>query len=219
MTTQTPMPKIRRAAAGLALLWACAGTSQAAGEVLGFENCAPAGFEGMPAYSISGSCAPGLGWDPAEVLALDPSSLGGASGYANGLQGSYLATSLGSTLTVIATGGSFTFDSASFVGAWRDGMSLTVTAFDQANQQINSSTFQVGTAAASLRSFGWSHVSRLSITASGGTAAPGLAGQGEQFGIEAFAYTLSPVPEPSTWALLSMGLLACGLVVRRKSGR
>lgn len=219
--------KPRRLAAIAALCSSAFLASQANAVTLSFDDLATAGF--------------GLGSVPSSYGGLDFSCLGSTScsvvnvstygGNPSGYQGAVvsglnvLSTGFGtnsasSLLTLTRTGGGqFSFVSAYFTGAWRDGLEIDVTGLNGA-AIVASTSFTLGAAGVKLlETFNWANLTSVRIAPSGGTASstyrfsdiPVVA-------IDDLIYTaaIAAVPEPSTIALLGLGSLATLLTAWRR---
>jgi hypothetical protein len=84
-----------------------------------------------------------------------------------------------------------------------------------ASTSPGSLTFVDGTARVTLTGFQWSVASPTVDRVSGFDSVPG----GAPDFVGSFTLTVTAVPEPASWALLGLGMLAAGGLARRRKGR
>lgn len=148
----------------------------------------------------------GLNWqnfwiiDPTNIPGYDP------SGYVNGIVSPDIVAFNGfEQQAFIVSGPAFTFNSAYFTGAWRDGLYITVQGFLDGNS-VMGVTFVVNSSGPTQMFFGWT-VDYLVFSSSGGVENPDYAGSGAHFAMDNFDYTPgTPIPEPGTMTLIGTGV-------------
>lgn len=115
------------------------------------------------------------------------------------------------------TSAGFFFNSASFVAAWNDGLTLDIHGYTLGGDEYFKS-LTLSTTSPTFVEFNWSNVSHISFTSYGGTPA-GYAGWGDHFGMDNFTFNVpvSAVPELTPVTMLTAGLLLVGMTRRRKS--
>ena len=118
--------------------------------------------------------------------------------------------------------GPFDFNGVYFTAAIRDGLNIAVNGYLDGSL-LYSSTVVVDTTSPSWFEFNYSGVDELSFTSFGGTVAPGAPFPDStdprfHFAMDNFTFNATSVPEPSTLALLGLGLAGMGLARCRKSG-
>jgi hypothetical protein len=155
----------------------------------------------------------GLNWDNMRYNHWDAYSfLDAGTGYQYGaISGTGTALDGGSIPASVA-GSPFNFIGAYLTGAFRDGLSVTVTGFRN-SQQIYNQTIVTSFGTTQFFEFDFNDVDKLVFDSFGGVVQPTSAGgTGTNFAMDNFAF--SPVPEPSTISLLALG--AIGLLARRR---
>jgi len=197
-----------------AFLFCCSICSAAIGQtVLTFDDL-PKGSTGASIPNGYG----GLNWDGFNYEYWDLTNTGG-SGYEYGSAGpgTGVAYKLADGISHITSSNRFDFIGAYLTAAWRDGLQITATGY-QGSIPIYTQNVTVNSTSSTWFDFDFLNVDSLSFTASGGTVNPiyltkfGLLGSLTQIVMDNFTFT--PVPEPSTLALLALASL--GLLVRRK---
>jgi len=123
-----------------------------------------------------------------------------------------------------AAGGTFTFNSAYFTGAWLDGVTVSVAGMalvNGAKTQVDSATFVLGSAGVpTFYTFNWGNLTSVVITPSGGTHHAGYAFSLLILAIDNLTYN-GPVNTTSTdgpippWALGALGVGLVGIASRR----
>ncbi|MGC9371460.1 MAG: Ig-like domain-containing protein [Paracoccaceae bacterium] len=132
----------------------------------------------------------GLNWSP-RWNALPGDDHGTNSGYYNGLVSGDQIAFNGGGLSVEITGNDFDFESGYFTAAWRDGLSLRVSAFDD-GAQVGQELFVLDTSGPSFIEFDdaiFDSVDRVLFETFGGTVA-GLGGTGTQFAADDLSFYL-----------------------------
>lgn len=135
------------------------------------------------------------------------------SGYRNGLvSGSNVAF----TNSAISNGSFhnaslFTFNSIYLTGAWSDGLNVEVQGYvgGLSGTRVDDTNVTVNASGPLFFAPNWSGIDTVNFIVSGGTQHPGFApdnGNGPQVAMDNLSIT--PVPEPSTIALLTLGGLA-----------
>jgi hypothetical protein len=127
------------------------------------------------------------------------------SGYVNGVVSptNVIYNGYGSPAEV-SSSTPFNLNSIYLTAAWNNGLTVDVTAY-LAGQQVESTTFTLDTNGPTLETFDWKNIDRVRFVSSGGTHA-GYSGYGLQFAVDNMTIN-NAVPEPTTVALLSLGLL------------
>lgn len=138
----------------------------------------------------------------------------GGPGYATGtvtqrciaLNGFGAASELSSNVDFLFNGGFFT-------SAFSNSLSVSIRAFDAGNTEIFSQLLNLNTAGPQLLNVAWGGVRRVSFAS--GDGAPG-----SQFVFDNFRFnnTVDPriVPEPSTYAMMVVGLIGVAGAARRR---
>ena len=108
----------------------------------------------------------------------------------------------------------FTFNGGFFTAAFTNGLSVAIKGLNSANTEIFSTTLSLNTAGPQLMNVVWAGV--RTVTFASGDNQPG-----SQFAFDNFRFnnTVDPIitaPEPSTYVLMGAGLVALGLVSRRR---
>ena len=142
----------------------------------------------------------------------------GTSGYQNGVVSrnnvAYNAFANPASISATSPAG-FSLSDGFFTGAWNNGLNITASAVFE-NATTATQTFTVNTSGPTDEFFGWNNLASVTFTSFGGTSA-GLGGGGTHFALDNLNISLtSAVPEPTTDALLMMGLVAVGLGIRRR---
>ena len=134
------------------------------------------------------------------------------NGYKNGrASGDYVAfTGGGSTATITAPSGTFDFNSAWITGAWHNNLNVTVSGF-VGTTLLYSQTVVAGSAGATLFTFNYDDITRVTFTPFGGTP---VYGPGTHAAIDNLTIN-APIPEPAALAMLPLAGL---LMLRRRRG-
>ena len=100
--------------------------------------------------------------------------------------------------------------------AWRSGLNVTLTGLDALGNPIAGATasYVVGQSAQMVTP-NFTGVYGVQFSSSGGTDVPNAAGVGAQLAIDNLVLT-STVPEPSSIALLVVGMTALGVATRQR---
>jgi hypothetical protein len=118
-------------------------------------------------------------------------------------------------LATISSAGDFTVSNVDLSSCWLTGMSIGIKGYNGASL-IDSTTIVVNTTAPTLLNLDWQNISSMTFTAFGGSNA-GLGSTMETFVMDNLS--VSVVPEPSAFLLVSVGLVALGSGLRRRSRR
>jgi hypothetical protein len=156
----------------------------------------------------------GLNWDNFGVLNAPAYSTN--SGYQNGVvSGTNVAFNSGGNQAITSSGSTFTFESAYFAAAWNDGLAVLVQGYNGASL-IDSISFLVNTSGPLLQTFNWNGIDKVVFSSSGGTKNINFDANygGTMFAMDNM--TISPVPEPETYAMLLVGLGLIGFMARRR---
>lgn len=184
----------------------------ASAQTITFDDISVSNFE-----SISNGYA-GFNWDN---FGVENSTSNPGTGYDYGtVSGTNVAFNMwGETSAFSSQSSPFTFNSAYFTGAWNDGLSIQVDAF-LAGALVNTMTFVVNSTGPTLEIFNWSNIDRLTFTSSGGTSAQ-YGGVGPHFAMDDMVVNevVTPVPEPSTYAMMLVGLGLVGFSLSRRKGQ
>ena len=150
----------------------------------------------------------GLNWDNfGYVNGATRTPLGSGSGYYNGrVSGDYVAYNAGGALAVVS-GSVFDFNGAFITAAHYDGLSVNVKGYNGAELAYNTTVNPLRTEPTWYQ-FDFFSVDSLRFTSFGGVGAGGT-----HFAMDNF--TFNAIPEPSTLALLSLGLAGLGFTRRR----
>ena len=140
------------------------------------------------------------------------------SGYAPGtVSAPNVAYNGGGTLASVSRANPFTFNSVYMTAAWRNGLFVTVYAYDALNNLIDNGSFFLNITGPTNEVFNWAGVSSVRFSASGGTNPGGLSGDGTQIAFDNMLMNNATVtPEPATLVLLATGLAGIGGIVRRR---
>jgi hypothetical protein len=122
----------------------------------------------------------------------------------------------------------FTFNSAYFIGVWNDGLTLTAKGLS-GGIIVDTTSFTVNTSGPILKTFNWTGVDSVVISASGGTrntALTGghgtyLSGTGPFFAFDNMIINgpVPAAPEAATYVMMLAGLGILGVAgLRRKKG-
>jgi PEP-CTERM motif len=103
----------------------------------------------------------------------------------------------------LATPGTFTYIGAFFTGAW-EAETVSFTGLLHGTVVDSSGAYNITTTSARLINLNWTGIDELIIS-----------NTGEQWAMDNFTFTATPVPEPASMALLGAGLFGVGLLRRR----
>lgn len=149
---------------------------------------------------------------------LDGSSISN-SGYNNGtVSGEYVAyNSSARSVSVTNYGSLFDFNGGYFTSAWRDNLNITIEGF-LLGASTYSRTITVSSTSPTYFNLNFLDIDRLNFSSFGGTETPGFSGRGAHFVLDNFTYneTVS-VPEPTSMALLGLGLAGVGFARKKKA--
>lgn len=125
------------------------------------------------------------------------------------------------TLTTgLISGNSFNFNGSYFTSAWHNNLQVEVKGFSNGSE-LYSQTINLSNSVAQWFDFDFFGIDSLSFHAFGGDVNPLMGDDfySEQFVLDNFTFneSVSAVPEPTTLALLGLGLMALGLRLRRAS--
>lgn len=192
----------------------------ASAEVITFDDITD---DGSGAGTIISNGYAGLNWDNFRVMNAPAFTLNyGLNGYQNGVvSGTNVAFNAFGYEAVTSSGGTFTFDSAYFTGAWNDGLTISVLGYNGASL-IDSISFLVDSSGPVLQTFNWSGIDKLVFDSSGGTPNPNFPGigSGVHFAMDNMSInSVSPVPEPETYAMLLAGLGLMGFALYRRKNQ
>jgi len=216
-------PNQQRFFSGLTLLTlvSSAGMAMGQGHLLTFDDLA--------APAVDGSAVPngygGLQWDNLNYLDGLSDNLPGPNGYVYGIVSpdnvAFNANSQPGTIT----GPAFTLNSADLTGAWRDGLQVEVQGY-VGNTLTYDNTYTVNSTGPTLVTFDYVGVDKVVFSTSGGTFNPvyddpaygpgiGKNAPAEEFAMDNVTIN-SPVPEPSTFALIGLALIPLAFRSRSK---
>jgi PEP-CTERM motif len=137
-----------------------------------------------------------------------------ASGYQNGVvSASNVAFNGAGNPALFSSSGMFDLDSGWLTAAWNDGLSLEVLGF-VGNTVVYDNTYVLDATAPTMVNFNYLQVDSVEFISSGGVN-HGYDGSGAQFVMDDLTVT---VPEPTAYALLSVGAMLGGFGVRRRQG-
>jgi hypothetical protein len=193
----------RATAAALACLIA---SPAGAATTIGFEDLAGTGTALPASYA-------GLEWTNFFAVDAADGDLS-PSGYLNAaVSGSKSIYNGFEAAATIAGMTGLRLESAFFTAAFNDGLEITAQAFD-GSVLLYSTTFTVDTNGPTRRDFGWSGMTSVTFSATGGTDRF-FDQSGTNFAID----DISVVPEPATWLTMTLGLGAVALALRRRNAR
>lgn len=163
----------------------------------------------------------GLSWTNMSALNSDISTNYSKTGYENGrVSGKIVVFNDFGSAAMVAQGASvFTLNDGYFAGAWNNGLNITVEGFTGGAIAAFTKTFIVDTSKASLQSFGWTGLTSVRFTSSGGTRSAFGQGSGTQFVLDNLRVNealTAAVPEPATWGMMILGFGAIGAAQRRR---
>ncbi|ODH02891.1 hypothetical protein A4S05_02305 [Nostoc sp. KVJ20] len=213
MTTSIVAKKLSTAAIGATIIVLGIGAvAQAA--VLTFDDIAP-----ISGFTLIPNDYGGFNWD--NFYYTNGSNAISRTGYDNGrVSGDYVAFN-GFGNPALVSDDVFDFNSAYLTAAWNDGLSVTVEGLNS-GATLYSKTVVVDTTQPTLVNFDYFGVDELRFTSFGGVEPDYLVetgGSGTQFALDNFTFNekATSVPEPRLLpALLAIGALNAGLVLRRK---
>ena len=213
------------------------GTAAVAQTTVTFDDLSTPGQDGTAGLGSIPNPYAGLNWtclgNPTCQVVNGPTYGANPSGYqgavvspSNVLSTGYGAGQTASQLTIApAAGGTFTFNSAYFTGAWLDGVTVSVAGMNGANE-VDSAKFVLGAAGIpTLYSFNWSNLTSVLITPSGGTPHAGYAYSLLILAIDNLTYNgpvasqqymVTPIPAPTQYpsgSMVGYGINGSGAVV------
>lgn len=197
----------------IAVLMSVASFSASA-DVITFETPGAFDFDSTVGTSYEVGATPGLAFG--NFVIMKP--LATTTGYYNNLvSGAHLAYGrVGVINSITSTSGdSFTLNDAWLGAAWNNGLSIEIKGFVGGIEQY-SKTVVVNTTGASLIAFDWV-VDSLTFTSSGGVHAGSGLGAGVHFTLDDLRVNVAAVPEPSSYAMLALGLGVLGFAARKKA--
>lgn len=154
----------------------------------------------------------GFSWNNFSVINAASSN----SGYHNAMiSGTNVAYNSFANPATFGNATAFTLNSAYFIGAWNDGLSIHVVGTGPGTTTYTRD-FVVNSTTASNIVFNWSGLTSVRISSSGGTPHAGYSGAGAHFGMDNLTVNAAPVPEPETYAMMLAGLGLLGFMARRK---
>ena len=166
-----------------------------AGTTVGADGIVLAQFDDVPLTDGVGEVLDGyagLDWDA--FYAEDPAiALAGFedTGYHNGVVSPLNAVYNGAARdATVSSAGNFDFDSVWLTGAWRDGLKITVSGYDDGELKYKE-TVTVDHDEATLFNFDFDDIDQLVFSSKGGTNA-GLGGDGTHFVADDFQFDISP---------------------------
>ena len=176
--------------------------------LLTFDDLTPLGYDAAEMPDEYG----GLNWENFGYVngsTRDPAGVSG-SGYYNGrVSGDYVAYNMGGSQAFIKSLGSvFDFNGVYITAAHNDGLSVNVQGFNGAELLYDVTVNPLRTAPTWYQ-FDFFGVDKLRFNSFGGTGVGG-----RHMAIDNFTFNAS-VPEPTTFALLSLGLAGLGFTRRR----
>jgi hypothetical protein len=152
----------------------------------------------------------GFHWD--NFLVMDGINWNG--GFLNGVvSADNVAFNGYGSLATISSSTPFNLDSGYFTGAYNDGLNVTVQGYF-GSTPTGSVSFTVNTTGPTFETLNLYGITSVTFSSSGGTDAGSPFGDGTQFVLDNLS--VNTIPEPSTYALFSIGAIGMMMVMRRK---
>ena len=156
----------------------------------------------------------GFNWDQfyAKQTSLSPNS-----GYANGTVSSpNVAFNWFANPATISSATPFDLTSGYFTAAWNDGLTVVAIGYLGA-VQVAAHTFVIDTSGPTLEVLNFLGVDSVTFTSSGGVHNPNFTGEGTHFALDNLLINGSAVPEPSTFFMSGIAVIAgLGAYARRR---
>lgn len=183
--------------------------------VSSFANATTLTFDTLTQYQNVGSYG---GLDFSSFVNLNTTQYV-ASGYLNGVVSPNNVAVTWNSSGRISSTSAFTFNSVYLTSGWNNGQTVDIIGSLQGTQ-LYSRSMVVDTHAPTLGTFDWVGIDTLSFSTYGGTHA-GYAGAGAFLAFDnlTFNEAVSAVPEPSSIALLGLGLFGFAASRRRKAAK
>jgi len=137
------------------------------------------------------------------------------NGYINGTaSGDFVGFNGGGNAASLSRDANFNFISATFAGAWYDGLNVDVAGFRD-GVQIYSTTFSVSTGFYSNLFLNWLDIDQLTFMSYGGTTVFNPL-HNHQFVIDNFQYSVVTTPVPPAFLLMATALVGLGVAGWRR---
>ncbi len=178
----------------------------ASAEVITFEDLAVSGDVIANGYN-------GLDWT--NMFAVDPALDVPVSGFANGIASGRMVAynGYGEPVTIAGAAG-FVLNSGWFTAGWNDGLTITAKGYDGATL-VHTRQFAVDTTARTLVEFDWRGITSVTFSAEGGVDRF-YDMSGTNFALDDLMIGQA-VPEPTTWAMMLLGVGLVGGAMRRRT--